>query len=96
MFVLAIFLNAIADLLHYVLTIYLWIVISWVNPDPYNPIVRFLQAATDPVLNRLRSYLPLYFGGFDFSPIIVFLIISFLDNFLVRTLQVIANNWQTP
>ena len=101
MFVLANLLNSVAILLHYVLTIYLWIVvaravISWVNPDPYNPIVRFLQAATDPVLNRLRSYLPLFFGGFDFSPIIVFLVIIFLDNFVVGTLQQIAVRLQMP
>lgn len=101
MFVLANLLNSVALLLHYVLTIYLWIVvaravISWVNPDPYNPIVRFLQAATDPVLNRLRNFLPLFFGGFDFSPIIVFLVIIFLDNFVVGTLQQIAVRLQMP
>lgn len=101
MFVLANFLNSIALLLHYVLTIYLWIVvaravISWVNPDPYNPIVRFLHSATDPVLDRLRRYLPLFYGGFDFSPIIVFLVIIFLDNFVVATLQQIAVRLQLP
>lgn len=101
MFVLANLLNAIALLLHYVLTLYMWIVIaraviSWVNPDPYNPIVRFLHAATDPVLVRIQRTVPLFFGGFDFSPIVVFLLISFLDSFLVRTLQEIALRLQIP
>jgi YggT family protein len=101
MFVLANLLNAIALLLHYVLNLYMWIVIaraviSWVNPDPYNPIVRFLYAATDPVFDRLRRTLPLYFGGFDFSPIIVLLAITFLDNFVVSTLQQIALRLQLP
>ncbi len=101
MFVLANLLNAIAVLLHYVLTIYMWIVIaraviSWVNPDPYNPIVRFLHSATDPVFDRLRRNLPLFFGGFDFSPIIVLLAIIFLDNFVVATLQQIAMRLQMP
>ena len=101
MFVLANLLSSVAILLHYVLTIYLWIVvacavISWVNPDPYNPIVRFLHSATDPVLDRLRRNLPLFYGGFDFSPIIVFLVIIFLDNFVVGTLQQIAVRLQMP
>jgi YggT family protein len=101
MFVLANFLNAIALLLHYVLTAYMWIVIaraviSWVNPDPYNPIVRFLHAATDPVLIRIQRIIPAFFGGIDFSPIIVFLIISFVDSFVVRTMQEIALRIATP
>jgi len=101
MFVLANFLNAFALLLHYVLTMYMWIVIaraviSWVSPDPYNPIVRFLHAATDPVLNRIQRTLPVFFGGFDFSPIIVFLVIIFVDSFVVQTLQEIAARLQMP
>jgi len=101
MFVLANLLNAIAVLFHYVLTIYMWIVIaraviSWVNPDPYNPIVRFLHSATDPLFDRLRRTLPLFFGGFDFSPIIVLLAIIFMDNFVVATLQQIAVRLQLP
>jgi YggT family protein len=101
MFILANFLNAVAQLLHFVLNLYMWIVvaravISWVNPDPYNPIVRFLHAATDPVLDRIRRTLPLFFGGFDFSPIIVFLVIIFLDSFVVATLQQIAARMLMP
>jgi YggT family protein len=65
-------------------------VLSWVNPDPYNPIVRFLYQATEPVLYRIRSSLPFQLTGIDFSPIIVFVIIIFLDNFLVGTIKEIA------
>ena len=94
MFIIANFLNAVAIILHYVLTIYMWIIIaravlSWVNPDPSNPIVRFLYVSTEPVLYRIRRAVPLPYIGLDFSPIIVFIII-FLDSFLVRTLQEIA------
>ena len=101
MFILANLLNAVAVLLHYVLTIYMWIVIaraviSWVSPDPYNPIVRFLHAATDPVLIRIQRAIPVFFGGIDFSPIIVFLAITFIDSFVVRTLQEIAVRLQMP
>ncbi len=69
-------------------------VISWVSPDPYNPIVRFLYAATEPVLYRLRRYLPLYAGGIDFSPIVVIVAIYFLQSFLVQSLYDLARSLQ--
>ena len=59
--------------------------LSWVNPDPYNPIVRFLRRATDPVLDRIRGKLP-YMGGIDLSPLAVILAIYFLQNFIVRSI----------
>jgi len=95
MFILANFLVAAAKVLSIVLSLYMWIiigraVISWVNPDPYNPIVRFLHAATEPVLYPLRRRLPVYFGGIDFSPILVILAIIFLKAFLVQSLYEIA------
>jgi len=95
MFILANFLKAIAAVLDVALTIYMWVIviralISWVNPDPYNPIVRFLYAITEPVLYRIRRYLPVVFGGFDLSPIVVILCIVFLQKFLVSTLYQLA------
>ena len=96
MFVLGYLLQAIALVIDYVLYIYMWIVIaraviSWVNPDPYNPIVRFLYNVTDPILYQIRSRLPINYSGIDFSPIIVFLIIIFLQAFLVRSLHQAAS-----
>ena len=58
-------------------------IISWVNPDPYNPIVRFLHNATDPVLTRIRRILPLNFSGIDFSPIVLLLALSFLQRIVM-------------
>lgn len=91
MLILSNFFMAVAIVLDYALNIYLWIVIasavlSWVNPDPYNPIVRFLRKATEPVFYQIRKHLPVTFGGLDMSPIVVFLVIIFLQNFLVKTL----------
>ncbi|MGM0418320.1 MAG: YggT family protein [Thermodesulfobacteriota bacterium] len=85
------FLTGIAAVLNTVLSIYMWLIIgsailSWVNPDPFNPIVRFLRAATEPVLSEIRKRLPVTAGGMDFSPIIVLLAIIFLQNFVVNTL----------
>jgi YggT family protein len=92
MFIIVNLLDAVALVIHYLLTIYLWLIIirallSWVNPDPYNPIVSFLYQVTEPVLYRIRRYLPFRGIGVDLSPIIVFVIIIFLDRFLVSTLQ---------
>ena len=95
MFVVSNFLNSIATLIDFVLSAYMWIVIgraviSWVNADPYNPIVRFLREITDPVLNRIRRFIPLYGGGIDFTPMILILLIIFLRSFLVPTLHNMA------
>ena len=95
MFVLSNFLFATAVVVKAVLNIYWWIIIasavlSWVNPDPYNPIVRFLRSATEPVMYRVRRVLPLAFGGVDFTPIVVLLAITFLQVFLVNTLYQLA------
>nr|WP_319395910.1 YggT family protein [uncultured Desulfobacter sp.] len=91
MLILSNFFMAIAIVLDYALNIYMWIVIasavlSWVNPDPYNPIVRFLRKATEPVFYQIRKHLPVTFGGMDLSPIVVFLVIIFLQNFVVKSL----------
>lgn len=95
MFVVNNFLMSIAQLLDFLLTAYMWIivgrvVISWVNADPYNPIVRFLYEATEPILGRIRKLLPLSFGGIDFSPMILILAIMFLQSFLIQTLKQLA------
>jgi YggT family protein len=95
MFVMGNFLAALARIIDIALTVYMWLVIarallSWVNPDPYNPIVRFLYTTTEPVLQVLRRRLPLFFGGVDFSPLLVVLVIVFLQRFLVVSLHDLA------
>ncbi len=95
MFVVSNFLIAIARILDIGLSLYMYIIIaraiiSWVNPDPYNPIVRFLNSITEPVLLRVRRRLPLFFGGMDFSPIIVILAIIFIQTFVVQSLVQMA------
>ena len=95
MFVVANFLIAVAKMIDIILTLYMWFiiaraVISWVNADPYNPIVRFLISATEPVLYPIRRRLPM-FGGIDFSPIIVILVIIFIQSFLVQSLIQLAS-----
>ncbi len=95
MFLLGNFLFAVGELLHYALQIYFWIIIirvllSWVSPDPYNPVVKFIYNVTEPVMGAIRRYLPVSFGGLDLSPVIVFMIIMFLQNFVVKSILQIA------
>ena len=89
MFVMGNFVIAIAKMVDVVLSIMYWlllirVLISWVNPDPFNPIVRFLSSATEPVLEPLRRLLPVM--AIDLSPLVAFLALIFLRSFLVRTL----------
>jgi YggT family protein len=93
MFVIANFLMGIAHVLDIALTVYMWViiiraVISWVNPDPYNPLVQFLVGVTEPVLRRIRRFLPPM--GLDLSPVIAILAVIFMQQFLVKTLFQIA------
>jgi len=95
MLILKNFIFAIAQVLDIVLTLYMWLIIirailSWVSPDPYNPIVRFIHSMTEPVLYQIRKRIPLSFSGIDFSPIIVILAVIFLKSFLVKTLLGLA------
>jgi YggT family protein len=91
MYVAGYFLMAVANVLNFVLLAFMWIVIarailSWVNPDPYNPIVRFIHNVTEPVLYQIRTKIPINFGGIDLSPILVILVVYFLRDFVVKSL----------
>ena len=94
MFVVNCFFIALANLVNLVIGAYIWIIIaraiiSWVSPDPYNPIVRFLYRITEPVLRPVRERLPIAMG-LDFSPMIVIFVLYFLKEFLVPVLYRIA------
>jgi len=91
------FILMLAQLIDLLFTIYVYILvgrvlISWVNPDPYNPIVRFLRNVTDPLLNRIYRLVPLVFGGFDFTPLVLLLLLSFVQRLIVRALSIYANS----
>ncbi len=98
MFIIGNFITALATIINLVLQLYIFIVlgrviISWVNADPYNPIVRFLKQATDPVLTKIQRYIP-PMGGIDFAPMALLLAIYFLQSFLVQTLMRIGQSLQ--
>jgi len=97
MFILGYLLRALAKIADIALMLFMFTVVarailSWVNPDPFNPIVRFIHNVTEPVLFRIRSTLPVVFGGIDLSPILVLFGIIFLQNFLVPTLYRLAES----
>src|SRR2546428_13768946 len=95
MFVGAYFLSAVANLLNLIIIVYIWLIVarallSWVTPDPYNPIVRFLYRATEPVLRPVRHRLPTLAMGLDLPPMVVILALYFLKEFLVPVLHRLA------
>ncbi len=95
MFLIANLLVALAQILDYLLWAYGWIllarvVISYLNVDPANPLIRFVYSVTEPVLERVRARLPVSSGGFDLSPLVVWVAVIFLQRFLVRTLYDLA------
>lgn len=80
------------------LTLYFWIVIisallTWVQPDPYNPIVRAIYGVTEPVFDWFRERLPVVFGGIDFSPLLVLLVIEFIQAWLLPNVYVMLTNF---
>ena len=89
--------RASAQLFDLVIQLYIYIVIgraliSWVNPDPYNPIVRFLHKATDPVFYRMRRVLPLAFSGIDLTPIALLMFLFFIKQIILSGLYRLAHN----
>jgi len=89
------FIIALAKVIDIVLTIYMWVIaaralISWVNPDPYNKIVIFLYRVTDPVLRPIRKIIPRHNLPIDFAPLVVLLVIFFLQYFRVQTMIQLA------
>lgn len=92
------FILILAQMFQLIMTVYIYIVvaraiISWVNPDPYNPIVRFLHHATDPVLDRIRKLIPLQFNGIDFTPILFLFGLFFIQRVVSQLLLRLASSF---
>jgi len=94
MFMVGNFLNALGSVVYYVLEMYIYVVvaralISWVNPDPWNPVVQFLNRVTEPALAPLRGLIG-WRLGIDLSPLVLILILVFLQKFIVPSLFQLA------
>ena len=96
MILFANFFSAVATIAGMLISVYTWIIIiaaliTWVRPDPYNPIVRALRALTEPVQYQVRKRLPfVYIGGMDLSPLVIILILQFINIALIRSLAEFA------
>ncbi|KEA46259.1 YggT family protein [Campylobacter mucosalis] len=95
--ILSTFLMAIAEIVSTVINIYVWVIIisaliSWVRPDPYNPVVQLLMRLTEPVYSFIRKFVPTVFGGIDLAPVIVLLALKFIDLFFIKLLYAFANS----
>jgi YggT family protein len=89
------FVVTVAQILESVLALYTWVVIAsavltWVEPNPYNPIVRFIYSVTEPVFDWVRRHIPVFFGGIDFSPMIVIFAIIFIRQYFIPTITRLA------
>jgi len=85
------FIYAVATILHQIINLYIWVVIiaaliSWVRPDPYNPIVQILYRLTEPVYAWVRRFIPTAISGIDLAPLVVIIALQFIDLFFVRLL----------
>ncbi len=83
--------QTIAQILEQILNLYFWIVIisavlSWIEPNPYNPIVRFIYSLTEPVFDFVREHLPVIFGGIDLSPIVVIIALEIVQVYVIPSL----------
>lgn len=95
MFILSNFIIAVAEMLRMIFSLIYFLlivraVLSWVNPDPYNDIVRILYRLTDPILIPLRNAIPFRMGAIDISPLLAFLLLKFADRFLITSLVTLA------
>lgn len=95
--VLSTLIEALAQILSMAINIYIWIVIiaaliTWVRPDPYNPIVQILYKLTEPLYAKIRKVIPTLIGGIDIAPIIVILALQFINLFVVKLLLRLANS----
>ena len=85
-------LNNLLVFIDMILNLYMWVVIaaaiiSWVSPDPRNPIVRFLYGVTEPVLYRIRRLIPTSFGGIDIAPMLLILAIIFVKMVIINSIR---------
>ncbi len=88
----------IGGIVHSLLTIYIWVIIiaallSWVRPDPYNPIVQFLTRITAPAYHLVRRIMPTTFNGIDFAPLIIIIALQVVDIVLVTLLNTVASSF---
>lgn len=95
--ILSTLIEALAQILHMMISIYIWVVIiaalvSWVKPDPFNPIIQTLYRLTEPVYSFVRRYIPTVIGGIDLAPLIVIIALQFVDLFFIKLLAQLARS----
>lgn len=87
--------GGIGGIIHSLITIYIWVVIiaallTWVRPDPTNPIVQVLYRLTEPAYTLIRRFIPTVFNGIDLAPIIIIVGLQIIDVIFVRLVYALA------
>ncbi len=86
--------SGLGGIVHSLITVYIWILIigallSWVRPDPYNPIVQIIYRLTEPAYKLLRRFMPTVFNGLDLAPIILIVALNIIDVILVNVINAV-------
>jgi YggT family protein len=84
--------SGLGGIVHSLITVYIWILIigallSWVRPDPYNPIVQIIYRLTEPAYKLVRRFMPTVFNGLDLAPIILIVALNVIDVILVNVIN---------
>lgn len=87
--------SGLGGIVHSLLTVYIWVVIigallTWVRPDPYNPIVQIIYRLTQPAYDLIRRFIPTVFNGLDLSPIILIVSLNVIDVILVNVINALV------
>lgn len=83
------------NIFHSLLTVYIWVVIigallSWVRPDPYNPIVQIIYRLTEPAYRSIRRLIPTVFNGIDLAPLILVVLLNVIDIVVINVAQALV------
>jgi YggT family protein len=87
--------SGLGGIVHSLLTVYTWVVIigallTWVRPDPYNPIVQIIYRRTEPAYRAVRKIMPTVFNGLDLAPIILIVLLNVIDVILVNIINAVV------
>lgn len=87
--------SGLGGIIHSLLTVYTWVVIigallTWVRPDPYNPIVQIIYRLTEPAYRAVRKIMPTVFNGLDLAPIILIVLLNVIDVILVNIINAVV------
>ena len=79
-------------ILNSIIMLYMWVIIiaaliTWVQPDPYNPVVQLLYRLTQPAYNLVRRFIPTMFNGIDLAPLVIIIFLQIIQVFITAVIH---------